>query len=154
MKTNKAAKMIKTIIKAVRVFKWNVPNYTVDAGIEEFGTCFHSRILEFRKAAYIDGWNRTDSGWVWFKHVGCHGYQHIKVGALERIAVSLAAAWEVIFGKKRVFCDPYWDYNDNDRKIIDAALNTGRDEMHATSVRNARLVSENRFKFLVKLVGL
>lgn len=150
---NNKVGMINAIIKAARVFKRNVPTYTVDAGVEKYGTVFHARLKQFERAKYANGWNHTDDGWVWFEFVGCSGYQHVKVGALERIAVSLMVAGIIFFGKNCVFCDPYWDYNDDDREIINTALKTGHYEIDDTSVRNARLVRENRFKFLVKLVS-
>ena len=116
-----------------------------------FPVRYGTRFDEYRRVAdqagYIDGWNHVANAtrkWVWFKHVGCHGYVYIEVSKRQRKEIIRRA--RALLRSPRHVCGPdYWSYKECDK------LHGPED--NGTNTRNARLAKENFTKFMAHLVS-
>jgi hypothetical protein len=115
-------------------------------GDTRYGTRFDKMLPILEYVGYKDGWNKTGCGmYVWFKHVGCAGYEFIPVTKRERVLVIKRA--------RRLMRQPvcwaprdYWSYMPEDS-------NYAYPNDNGTCTRNLRLVRKNRLKFLAHLVS-
>lgn len=115
-------------------------------GETRYGTRFDAMLPVLEKAGYKNGWNKTSCGmYVWFKYVGCAGYEFIPVTKRERVLVIKRARRLMRLPYNWGYRD-YWSYKPEDLVRIDSDDN-------GTCTRNLRLVRENRIKFLAHLVS-
>ena len=112
----------------------------------KYGTRFDKLRDDLEFAVYVNGWNHVShtKKWVWFKHVGCAGYEYIEVTKEQRKGIILYA--RKLIRSPRHFSGPdYWSYKECDH-------NHGPDD-NGTNARNARLANENFVKFMAHLVS-
>lgn len=115
-------------------------------GDTKYGTRFDKMLPILEEVGYKDGWNKTSCGmYVWFKHVGCAGYEFIPVTKRERVLV-IRRARRLMRLPYRWAPRDYWSYRPEDS-------NYAYPDDNGTCTRNLRLVRENRLKFLAHLVS-
>lgn len=123
---------------------------TVHANFTEvpvaYGTRFDLRRDNLDFAGYVAGWNRVahTHKWVWFKHVGCHGYEYIEVTKAQRKEI-VRRARRLLRSPSRSWGPDYWSYTEADKQH-------GADD-NGTNTRNSRLAKENFLKFMAHLVS-
>ena len=112
----------------------------------KYGTRFDIRRGQLDFAGYIDGWNHVahTRKWVWFRHVGCAGYQYIEVSKRQRQEI-IRRARALLRSPRRVCGPDYWSYTESDKQH--------GPEDNGTNTRNARLAKENFMKFMAHLVS-
>lgn len=116
----------------------NKVNTTITvAGATLFGTRFDTLLNDLCKAGYVNGWNKTSHGWVWFKTVGCCGYEYIPVSKNLR-KDAIREARKLLRAPAQDFGSRYWSYKPEDEDLC---------------ARNARLWRENKVKFLAHLIS-
>lgn len=116
-------------------------------GDTKYGTRFDAMLPILEHAGYKNGWNKTSCGmYVWFKYVGCAGYEFIPVTKRERVLVIRRARRLMRLPYRCWSPLDYWSYRPEDSNYAYADDN-------GTCTRNLRLVRENRLKFLAHLVS-
>ena len=112
----------------------------------KYGTRFGQFLDNLEFAGYIDGWNHVahTKKWVWFKHVGCSGYEYIEVTKEQRKEI-IRRARALLRSPLRFWGPDYWSYKECDK-------NYSSDD-NGTNTRNARLARENFVKFMAHLVS-
>lgn len=111
-----------------------------------YGTRFDLVLSVLEAGGYVDGWNRAGHTrkWVWFKHVGCSGFEYIEVSKSMRKEIIRRA--RALVASPRRYCGPnYWSYKECDKQH--------GPEDNGTNTRNARLAKENFVKFMAHLVS-
>lgn len=115
-------------------------------GVTKYGTRFDAMLPVLEHAGYKNGWNKTSCGmYVWFKYVGCAGYEFVPVTKRERVLV-IRRARQLMRLPYRWSHRGYWSYRPED---FDYAF----PDDNGTCTRNLRLMLENRLKFLAHLVS-
>ena len=115
-------------------------------GETKYGTRFDKMLPILEKVGYKNGWNKTSCGmYVWFKYIGCSGYEFIPVTKRERQLV-IRRARELMCLPLRWTPHGYWSYKSEDSNYV-------YPDDNGTCTRNLRLVRENRIKFLAHLVS-
>lgn len=105
----------------------------------KLGTRFDTGKDRAEAYGFKPGWNRVDGGhWVWFKYVGCHGYEFIIVSDAQR---TLAIERADTIGDN----SDYWNYTEADRAAMPEWDN-------GTCTRNERLYNEDPIEFLARLI--
>lgn len=110
-----------------------------------YGTRFNARRDILDLSGYSEGWNHVahTKKWVWFKHIGCAGYEYIEVSKKERKEIIRRA--RILMRTPRSYRGPdYWSYKPQD-------CDHGPED-NGTNTRNARLAKENFVKFMSHLV--
>ena len=112
----------------------------------KYGTRFDIRRDQLDFAGYVDGWNHVahTRKWVWFRHVGCAGYQYIEVSKRQRQEI-IRRARALLQSPSRVCGPDYWSYTEDDKQH--------GPEDNGTNTRNARLAKENFMKFMAHVVS-
>lgn len=113
----------------------------------KYGTRFDSYRDTLEQAGYSDGWNHVahTRKWVWFRHVGCAGYQYIEVSKRQRQEIIRRARALLRSPRCRVCGPDYWSYTESD-------MQHGPED-NGTNTRNARLAKENFVKFMAHVVS-
>ena len=112
----------------------------------KYGTRFDQRRDNLEFAGYTNGWNHVahTKKWVWFKHVGCAGYEYIEVTKGQRKEI-IRRARALLRSPRSFWGQDYWSYKECDK-------NHSSDD-NGTNTRNARLAAENFVKFMAHLVS-
>lgn len=115
-------------------------------GDTKYGTRFDTMLHVLEHAGYKNGWNKTSHGlYVWFRYVGCAGYEFVPVTKRERVLV-IRRARQLMRLPYRFDPHSYWSYKPEDRDHM-------LPDDNGTCTRNLRLVRENRLKFLAHLIS-
>lgn len=112
----------------------------------KYGTRFDLRRDSLDLAGYAAGWNHVahTRKWVWYCHVGCHGYMYIEVTKAQRKEI-IRRARALLESPRRIWGRDYWSYKECDGRLDD--------EDNGTNARNARLAKENFMKFMAHVVS-
>lgn len=120
-------------------------------GLESLGTRFSLNVKDLERAGIKPGINRLGGKLVLFGYVGCIGWSALLMERKEyREAKRLARAIRRI--NPHMIWNPYWLYTTEDERRIQVLNKEFGDQVNDDNVRDNRLASEDRVRFLAMVL--